>query len=327
MLHAEGLDDLDRRAPQHLEPRAGARDVAARRRRASRTPPRGDGQDRHRRQVRAPEGLVQVAPRGARARRPRQRVPGRARVHRLRAGRAAGARGAPLEPRRRPRPRRLRRPRHRGEDRGDRLRADEPDPVLRHLPRACSSRSSSSRATSPASPGANSSEFDKDTPHAVIDLMPDQRGVRNKGATMRLGAYPCVLVAGIGRRRRVRARRRSASATATATSSRTTTATRCRRRGWSSAGRRRTSASSRWSSCASTRSSWAASSTRSSRAARRRRTRSSRASCARRSSDRRRAPVPKGASYPRVRAPSIEVWRRVRRPADFARTPRARLGS
>jgi CTP synthase len=44
--------------------------------------------------------------------------------------------------------------------------------------------------------GANSSEFDKDTPHAVIDLMPDQRGVRLKGATMRLGAYPCVLVAG-----------------------------------------------------------------------------------------------------------------------------------
>ena len=44
--------------------------------------------------------------------------------------------------------------------------------------------------------GANSSEFDKDTVHPVIDLMPDQRGVRNKGATMRLGAYPCVLAAG-----------------------------------------------------------------------------------------------------------------------------------
>jgi CTP synthase len=43
---------------------------------------------------------------------------------------------------------------------------------------------------------ANSSEFDKDTTHAVIDLMPEQRGVRNKGATMRLGAYPCVLTAG-----------------------------------------------------------------------------------------------------------------------------------
>ena len=44
--------------------------------------------------------------------------------------------------------------------------------------------------------GANSAEFDKDTPFAVIDLMPEQRGVRNKGATMRLGAYPCTLLAG-----------------------------------------------------------------------------------------------------------------------------------
>jgi len=44
--------------------------------------------------------------------------------------------------------------------------------------------------------GANSSEFDLDTPHPVIDLMPDQRGLRNKGATMRLGAYPCVLTPG-----------------------------------------------------------------------------------------------------------------------------------
>ena len=43
---------------------------------------------------------------------------------------------------------------------------------------------------------ANSSEFDKDTPAAVIDLMPEQRSVRNKGATMRLGAYPCLLAAG-----------------------------------------------------------------------------------------------------------------------------------
>jgi CTP synthase len=43
---------------------------------------------------------------------------------------------------------------------------------------------------------ANSSEFDKDTPFPVIDLMPEQRGVTKKGATMRLGAYPCVLTAG-----------------------------------------------------------------------------------------------------------------------------------
>jgi CTP synthase len=30
----------------------------------------------------------------------------------------------------------------------------------------------------------------------VIDLMPEQRSVRTKGATMRLGGFPCSLVAG-----------------------------------------------------------------------------------------------------------------------------------
>ncbi len=39
--------------------------------------------------------------------------------------------------------------------------------------------------------GASSTEFDAQTPHPVIDLMPDQEGVTEKGATMRLGAYPC----------------------------------------------------------------------------------------------------------------------------------------
>jgi CTP synthase len=42
---------------------------------------------------------------------------------------------------------------------------------------------------------ANSSEFDKDTPYPVIDLMPDQRTKSNLGGTMRLGLYPCVLKA------------------------------------------------------------------------------------------------------------------------------------
>jgi CTP synthase len=41
--------------------------------------------------------------------------------------------------------------------------------------------------------GANSSEFDKNAAFPVIDLMPDQRGVLEKGGTMRLGAYPCSL--------------------------------------------------------------------------------------------------------------------------------------
>lgn len=42
-------------------------------------------------------------------------------------------------------------------------------------------------------PGANSSEFSKRTKYPVIDLMESQKNVKEKGATMRLGAYPCVL--------------------------------------------------------------------------------------------------------------------------------------
>ena len=41
--------------------------------------------------------------------------------------------------------------------------------------------------------GANSAEFAPDAPFIVIDLMPDQRGVLEKGGTMRVGAYPCIL--------------------------------------------------------------------------------------------------------------------------------------
>ena len=43
---------------------------------------------------------------------------------------------------------------------------------------------------------ANSREFDKDGEHCVIDLMPDQHGVVDKGGTMRLGAYPCDIADG-----------------------------------------------------------------------------------------------------------------------------------
>jgi len=44
--------------------------------------------------------------------------------------------------------------------------------------------------------GANSTEFNEKTPHPVIDFLPEQRTITDKGATMRLGAYPCLLVAG-----------------------------------------------------------------------------------------------------------------------------------
>ncbi|MCC7139596.1 MAG: CTP synthase [Planctomycetes bacterium] len=43
--------------------------------------------------------------------------------------------------------------------------------------------------------GAHSTEFEADTPHPVIDLMTDQKGVE-KGGTMRLGAFRCALRAG-----------------------------------------------------------------------------------------------------------------------------------
>ena len=43
---------------------------------------------------------------------------------------------------------------------------------------------------------AHSSELNPATTHPVIDLMPDQVGVTDMGGTMRLGSYPCHLVAG-----------------------------------------------------------------------------------------------------------------------------------
>ncbi len=44
--------------------------------------------------------------------------------------------------------------------------------------------------------GANSLEFDEKTPHPVVTLMDEQKGVTEKGGTMRLGSYPCKLKEG-----------------------------------------------------------------------------------------------------------------------------------
>ncbi|MBS2028925.1 MAG: CTP synthase [Deltaproteobacteria bacterium] len=43
---------------------------------------------------------------------------------------------------------------------------------------------------------ANSLEFDEATPHPVVTLMEAQKGVSDKGGTMRLGAYACALTPG-----------------------------------------------------------------------------------------------------------------------------------
>ncbi len=43
---------------------------------------------------------------------------------------------------------------------------------------------------------ANSTEFDKETKNPIISLLAEQKNIKNMGATMRLGAYPCKLVKG-----------------------------------------------------------------------------------------------------------------------------------
>ncbi len=43
---------------------------------------------------------------------------------------------------------------------------------------------------------ANSTEFYPESPYPVISLLSEQRGVQDKGGTMRLGGYPCRLVPG-----------------------------------------------------------------------------------------------------------------------------------
>jgi len=42
----------------------------------------------------------------------------------------------------------------------------------------------------------NSTEFDASTRYPVIDLLPDQKSIQDKGGTMRLGNYPCQLISG-----------------------------------------------------------------------------------------------------------------------------------
>lgn len=44
--------------------------------------------------------------------------------------------------------------------------------------------------------GAHSEEMDPGTPHPVIHILPEQKTITDKGATMRLGAYKCQLVSG-----------------------------------------------------------------------------------------------------------------------------------
>jgi len=44
--------------------------------------------------------------------------------------------------------------------------------------------------------GAHTEEVSPETPHPVIHILPEQKDIQDKGATMRLGSYKCQLVAG-----------------------------------------------------------------------------------------------------------------------------------
>ena len=108
---------------------------------------RGHGAHRDRRQVRAAAGRLSVGRRGAQARRHPSRHAPRDRLGRRRDARSRRGRRAAARRRRHPHPRRLRAAGDRGQGRGRALRPRVGHAVPRHLPRACSARSSSSPAT------------------------------------------------------------------------------------------------------------------------------------------------------------------------------------
>src|SRR5204862_1794 len=95
--------------------------------------PEGPGRDRDGREVRRFDRFVQEPPRGAHARRDRQRVPRQGELRRLGEDRAGGAAREREERRRDPGADGLRPSRHRGEDPGGAPRARERDPLPRHL--------------------------------------------------------------------------------------------------------------------------------------------------------------------------------------------------
>ena len=43
---------------------------------------------------------------------------------------------------------------------------------------------------------AHSTEFDPETSAPVIDILPEQKNIQQLGGTMRLGAYPCIILEG-----------------------------------------------------------------------------------------------------------------------------------
>ena len=207
----QGVDDF---ILEHFGVRGAARRTcrAGRSRSSARRTRDAHGADRARRQVRAARGRLPVGLRGAA---PRRLAAGRARadrLDRLREPRGAAATDevarAARRRRRHPDPRRLRRARDRGQDRAPRRsRASSSIPYLGICLGMQVAVAEFARHVA-GMEGANSTEFDLETPYPVIDLLPEQKEVADLGGTMRLGADPIKLHDGTPRARDLRRGRR-----------------------------------------------------------------------------------------------------------------------
>ena len=153
------------RVPGAAPRRARARPHRVARARRARALGRPGSAHRPRRQVHQPARRVPVGRRGVEARRLRVGRQGRHRLDRGRRHRRAARRRHARRSRRHRRARRLRRARHRGQDRGRGVRARSTACRISGCASVCSARSSRSRATCAGLAGANSAEFDTQTPH------------------------------------------------------------------------------------------------------------------------------------------------------------------
>ena len=193
VFRAEGVDDF---VLEHFGLEAPAPDLerlgpAAPPRRRGRAAPAGE--DRAGRQVRPARGRVPVRRRGAAPLGLPARLRDRDRLGRLRDARRRRGPRAARGRRRHPDPGRLRRARHRGQDRRPRGSPASSRSRSSASASACRWRSPTSPATWSDMAGANSTEFDPETPYPVIDLLPEQKEVADMGGTMRLGADPVKL--------------------------------------------------------------------------------------------------------------------------------------
>ena len=99
---------------------------------------------------------------------------------------------------------RLRLSRRRGHDPGGPLRPRAPGAVPRAVPRLAGACDRVGAARCSAWTMRTATEFNLFTRHPVIDLLPEQRDIADKGGTMRLGVYPCQLSPARARRRSLR---------------------------------------------------------------------------------------------------------------------------